>query len=93
VRRPRRPAGVGPRDDPLGGGLLVAGGAADLTGEVKARDRLSLQGVREDLGVDEIFARAIAWRSGGNEYSNEDSEAARDTCNHKTANDSPYSTS
>jgi len=57
VRRPRRAAGVGPRDDPLGGGLLVTGGAADLTGEVEARDRLRLEGVREDLWVDEIFAR------------------------------------
>ena len=41
--------GVDPGDQPLGGGLLVAGGAVDLAGEEQARKLLGLQGRLELL--------------------------------------------
>ncbi len=52
--------GVDARQQALGAGFLVTGGAVDLAGEIEAADVLGLQGVAQVLGIDVIVLDGVA---------------------------------
>ena len=57
---PAARAAFSPAIKPLGGGLLITGGAVDLAGQVKARHRLHLQRGRQLAGIHIIIFDGIA---------------------------------